>query len=142
MFNAFIYDYLDEQELALVNYKAAKEILEKKVADIPNDPRYHSALGIAYAGLGEKEKAIKEGLKAETLLPISRDAMYGLGILQDLAIIYTMVGEFDLALDTLDKLLSIPSWITPVWLSWEIQYAPLKTHPRYKKLQANYEIDE
>jgi serine/threonine-protein kinase len=142
MFNAFIYDYLDEQELALVNYKAAKEILEKKVADIPNDPRYHSALGIAYAGLGEKEKAIKEGLKAETLLPISRDAMYGLGILQDLAIIYTMVGEFDLALDTLDKLLSIPSWITPVWLSWEIQYAPLKTHPRYKKLLANYEIDE
>jgi serine/threonine-protein kinase len=142
MFNAFIYDYLDEQELALVNYKAAMEILEKKVADIPNDPRYHSSLGIAYAGLGKKEEAIKEGLKAEALLPISRDAMYGLGILQDLAIIYTMVGELDLAIAQLDQLLSIPSWITPVWLGWEIRFAPLKSHPWYKRLLANYEIDE
>jgi len=142
MFNAFIYDYLDERELALVNYKAAMEILEKKVVEIPNDPRYHSALGIAYAGLGKKEEAIKEGLKAEALLPISRDAMYGLGILQDLAIIYTMVGDFDLALDKLDKLLSIPSWITPVWLSWEIRFASLKSHPKYKKLMTNHTIDE
>ena len=142
MFDAFIYDYLDEQELALANYKAAMEILEKKVVDIPNDPRYHSSLGIAYAGLGKKEEAIKEGLKAEALLPISRDAMYGLGILQDLAIIYTMVGEFDMALDQLDKLLSIPSWFTPVWLDWEIRFAPLKSHPRYKELLTKHAIDE
>jgi TolB-like protein len=134
MFNAFIYDYLDESELACTNYKAAMEILEKKVADIPNDPRYHSSLGIAYAGLGKKEEAVKEGLKAEALLPISRDAMYGLGILQDLAIIYTMVGEYDLALDQLDKLLSIPSWFTPVWLGWEIRFAPLKSHTKFKEL--------
>jgi serine/threonine-protein kinase len=142
MLIAFIYDYLDEPELARTSYKTAMEILEKKVADIPNDPRYHSALGIAYAGLGKKEEAIKEGLKAESLLPISKDAIYGLGILQDLAIIYTMVGEFDLALDQLDQLLSIPSWITPVWLGWEIRFAPLKSHPRYKKLLTNHAIDE
>jgi TolB-like protein len=142
MFNAFIYDYLDEQELAFVNYKAAMEILEKKVADIPNDPRYHSALGIAYAGLGKKEEAIEEGLKAEALLPISKDAMYGLGILQDLAIIYTMVGESDLAIGQLDQLLSIPSWFTPAWLGWEIRFAPLKSHPRYKELLIKHAIDE
>jgi len=142
MFNAFIYDYLDEPELARTNYKMAAEILEKKVADIPNDPRYHSSLGIAFAGLGKKEEAIKEGLKAEALLPISRDAMYGLGILQDLAIIYTMVGEYDLALNQLDQLLSIPSWITPVWTGWEIRFAPLRTRPRYKILLTNHAIDE
>jgi serine/threonine-protein kinase len=142
MFNAFIYDYLNEPELARTNYEMAAEILEKKVADIPNDPRYHSSLGIAFAGLGEKEEAIKEGLKAESLLPISRDAMYGLGILQDLAIIYTMVGEYDLALNQLDQLLSIPSWITPVWPAWEIRFAPLRTHPRYKKLLTNHAINE
>jgi serine/threonine-protein kinase len=142
LFDAFIYDYLDKQELALINYKAAREILEKKVIEIPNDPRYHSSLGIAYAGLGKKEEAIKEGLKAEALLPISRDAMYGLGILQDLAIIYTMVGESDLAIAQLDRLLSIPSWFTPVWLGWEIRFAPLKSHPRYKELLTNHAIPE
>jgi serine/threonine-protein kinase len=142
MLSAFIYDYLDEPELAHTSYKTAMETLEKKVDDIPNDPRYHSALGIAYAGLGKKEEAIKEGLKARALLPISEDAIYGLGILHDLAIIYTMVGEFDLALDQLDQLLSIPSWITPVWLGWDIRFEPLKSHPRFKKLVTNHTIDE
>ena len=142
MFDAFIYDYLDKQELALINYKAAMEILEKKVVEIPNDPRYHSSLGIAYAGLGKKEEAINEGLKAEALLPISKDAMYGLGILGDLAIIYTMVGEFDLAIAQLDRLLSIPSWFTPVWLGWEIRFAPLESYPGYKELLTNHAIPE
>ena len=142
MYDAFIYDYLDKQELALINYKAAMEILEKKVIEIPNDPRYHSSLGIAYAGLGKKEEAIKEGLRAEALLPISKDAMYGLGILQDLAIIYTMVGESDLAIGQLDQLLSIPSWFTPAWLGWEIRFAPLKSHPGYKEFLTKHTIDE
>jgi TolB-like protein/Flp pilus assembly protein TadD len=142
MFDAFIYDYLDKQELALINYEAAMEILEKKVMEIPDDPRYHSSLGIAYAGLGKKEEAINEGLKAEALLPISKDAMYGLGILQDLTIIYTMVGEFDLAIAHLDQLLSIPSWFTPVWLGWEIRFAPLESHPGYKELLTNHAIPE
>lgn len=142
MFNAFIYDYLDNPELAHANYKTASEILEKKVAEIPDDPRYHSSLGIAYAGLGRKEEAIKEGLKARTLLPISKDAMYGLGILQDLAIIYTMVGEYDLAISQLDQLLSIPSWITPVWPEWEIRFTPLKTLSGYKKLLTKHTIDD
>ena len=142
LFNAFIYDYLDEPELAVTNYKTAVNILQKKVAEIPADPRYHSSLGLAYAGMGNKEEAIREGLKAEALLPISKDAMYGLGILQDLAIIYTMVGECDQAIDQLDKLLSIPSWFTPVWLGWEIRFAPLKSHSRYKELLTNHAIDE
>jgi len=75
-------------------------------------------------------------------LPISKDAMYGLGILQDLAIIYTMVGEFDLAIAQLDQLLSIPSWFTPVWLGWDIRFAPLESYPGYKELLTNHAIRE
>lgn len=142
MFKAFIYDYLNEPEQARAAYENAEEILGKKVVEVPADPRYHSALGIAYAGLGRKEEAIKEGLMAVELLPVSKDAQYGLGHLQDLAIIYTKSGEFDLALDKLEELLSIPSWISPVWIEWDIRFAPLRTHPRYKKLLAKYHIEE
>jgi serine/threonine-protein kinase len=142
MFNAFIYDYLNEPELARAGYKTAAEILEKKVAEVPADPRYHSALGIAYAGLGKKEEAIKEGLKAVELLPVTKDAVYGVAHSQDLAVIYTRLGEFDQALNQMDQLLSIPSWITPVWLEWEIRFAPLRTHPRYKELLVNHAIEE
>jgi hypothetical protein len=60
--------------------------------------------------------------------------MYGLGVLQDLAIVYTMTGESELAVKTLDKLLSIPSWFTPVWINWNISFAPLRSDPGYKRL--------
>jgi len=99
-------------------------------------------LGIAYAGLGRKEEAINEGLKAVELLPVSKDAVYGVGHLHDLAIIYTMVGEYDLAISQLDQLLSLPSWITLVWLGWDIRLAPLKSHPGYKELLANHAIGQ
>jgi serine/threonine-protein kinase len=142
MFKAFIYDYLDEPEPARNGYKTAMEILEKKVAEIPDDPRYHSALGIAYAGLGKREEAINEGLKAVALLPVSKDAVYGTTFEYDLAIIYTMLGEFDLALNQLDHVLSVPFWLTTVWIGWDIRLTPLKTHPGYNKLMIKYAINE
>ena len=142
MLNAFIYDHLNEPDLARAGYENAAKILEKRIAEIPGDPRYHSSLGIAYAGLGRKEEAIKEGLRAVELLPVSKDALYGLGHLQDLAIIYTKSGEFDLALDKLEELLSIPSWISTVWIEWDIRFAPLRTQQKYKKLMIRYSIGE
>jgi serine/threonine-protein kinase len=135
---ADVYEYKGDSELARKNYTDALKILEKKVAEVPNDPRYRSALGIAYAGLGRKNEAINEGLKAVNMLPVSSDAMYGLGVLEDLAVIYTMVGEFDLALEKLDQLLSIPSWFTPVWINWDIRFAPLRSYPGYLKLLKKY----
>ncbi len=131
---ATAYDHQGETGLAVKYYNEAVAILEKNVAEVPNDPRYHSALGIALAGIGKKEEAISEGLRAVELLPVSKDAMYGLGVLQDLAIVYTMTGESELAVKTLDKLLSIPSWFTPVWINWNISFAPLRSDPGYKRL--------
>ena len=142
MLTAFIYDYQNKPELAHTNFNTAIAILERKVAQYPYNQRFHSALGIAFAGIGKKEEAIKEGLKAVDLLPISRDALYGLGVLNDLAIIYTMVGEFDLAFETLDKLLSIPSWISPAWINMDIRFAPLKSDPRYKELLSNHALGQ
>jgi len=142
MFQAFVYDFLDEPDSARAGYKSAMEILEKKVAEVPNDPRYHTALGIAYAGLGKKEEAINEGIKGVELLPISKDAVYGTTFASDLAVIYTMVGEFDLAVSQLDQVLAVPCWISSVWIGWDIRFAPLKTHPGYKKLVTKYAVDE
>jgi len=77
---ATIYKHQGETELAGKYYNEAAAILEKNVAEVPNDPRYHSALGIALAGIGKKEEAISEGFRAVDLLPVSKDAMYGLGV--------------------------------------------------------------
>jgi adenylate cyclase len=142
MLSAFIYDYLNKKDLAYEDYKSAKTLLEKMVMEHPDDPRYHSSLGIAYAGIGQKEEAIREGEKAVELLPMSKDAAYGIPYVQDLAVIYTMVGEYDLALDLIEHLLSVPSWLSVGWLAMDIRFAPLKTHPRYKELLTKYAGDE
>lgn len=138
MLRAFIYDYRGEIERARSDYQAAVDILEKKVEEVPDDPRYHSALGIGYAGLGQKEKAIKQGLKATELLPIETDAVYGITYKGDLAIIYTMVGEYDLALDHVEHLFNVPSWFSPEWVEMDIRLASLQSLPRYKKLVKEY----
>ena len=112
------------------------------VKEVPSDPRYHSSLGIVYAGLGRKEEAIKEGQKAVELLPVSKDAVYGIRASTGPGHYLYKSGEFDLALNQLEQLLSIPSWITPVWLEWDIRFAPLRTQPKYKELMIDHTIEE
>jgi TolB-like protein len=139
---ATIYEYQGKHELAVENYTLAAEALGKEMIKQPDKRQYYSALGIAYAGMGKKEEAIKSGLKSVEMMPITEDAIYGIAPLHDLAIIYTMVGEYDKAFEQLDKLFSIPSWITPAWVSWDIRFAPLKSVPGYRKLMSKYHYEQ
>jgi len=67
---ALIYGYMNKNELAKKYYDEARSILETKIREQPEDARLHSALGIAYAGLGRKEDAIREGKLGVELLPV------------------------------------------------------------------------
>jgi len=129
-----IYGYMNKNELAKKYYDEARNILEAKIREQPDDARFHSSLGIAYAGLGQKEDAIREGRRAVELLPVSKDAMRGLYPVEDLAIIYVMVGEFDAAIDQLEFLLSIPSELSIPLLRLDPNWEPLRDHRRFKKL--------
>ncbi len=142
LLSALTYDYLKKDKLANEHYKTSVKLLERKVKDIPNDPMLHSALGIAYAGIGQKADAIREGKRAMDLLPMAVNAVYGVTSVIDLATIYTMVGEPELAMDLLEYLLTVPSWISTTWIDWDIRFAPLKTHPRFQELISKYGIGQ
>ena len=102
------------------------------------DSRLYSSLGIAYAGLGENENAIREGNRGYELLPISKDAWRGTFRLLDLAQIYTMVGEQELALDAIEDLLKRPTdAISVALLKLDPTWEPLRGNPRYQKLVKN-----
>jgi serine/threonine-protein kinase len=141
LFAAFIYAHKNEEKLAREHYQKAVKLMQKAIQDVPNDPRYHSALGIAYAGTGQKKLAIQEGKKAVDLLPLSVDALYGITYVFDLAVNYTMLGEYNLAFENLAQLLSIPSWITTTWLHWDVRFIPLKSHAGYQELMAKYSVN-
>ena len=78
---------------ARANYDSARAHLEKAVVSTPNQPHVHSRLGIAYAGLGRSQEAIREGKIAAALVPLSKDAMDGTDWVAYLAETYVMVGE-------------------------------------------------
>ena len=122
------------RQLEQMYYESARNILESKIWEDPKDSRFRSSLGIVYAGLGLKDDAIREGKRAVELLPISKDAWFGVYRLEDLARIYTMVGEYDLAIEQIKYLLSIPGELTIPLLQLDPAWAPLRDHTRFQKL--------
>ncbi len=131
---AGIYRFMDENELAEKHYDEARNMLEARINEQPEDGRLHSALGIAYAALGRREEAIQEGKAGMDLLPVDREAWRGLNRVEDLAIIYVMIGEFDLAVERIEFLLSLPGELSVPLLRRDPTWAPLRNHPRFKRL--------
>ncbi|MHC4239767.1 MAG: protein kinase domain-containing protein [Planctomycetota bacterium] len=132
--SAALYGLLGKPEKEIAYYDFARVMLEERVAAVPEDARYHSGLGVAYAGLGRKDDAIRERDLAAQLAPISQNASFNTVIAITSARIDVMVGEYDAATDQLEYLLSIPArlsipslWIDPTW-------APLREHPRFQEL--------
>ena len=141
MYKAYVFDFLDQDEKAVACYDSARIMLEEAVHLYPNDPRYHSSLGIAYASLGLKEEAIREGKRAVELLPLSKDAEYGIAYAQDLAIIYTKVCDYDAAIKQLEILLKNPSWLSPAFIQMDQRFALLYENPKFQKLLKKYSGD-
>ncbi len=138
LLTAFAYENMNKPQLAHDCYDSARVMLEAEVLRWPDDPRYHSSLGIAYAALGKKEKAIEEGKKALTLLPLSHDAFYGIPYVIDMAFIYTLIGDYTTASDQLEYLLSIPSWFSTTWLKIDSRWNRLRHYPQFRELLEKY----
>ncbi|MGD8536822.1 MAG: tetratricopeptide repeat protein, partial [Candidatus Aminicenantes bacterium] len=141
---ALAYHTMNNQPLMKTKAEEARIALEKASREHPEDSRIHAALGLAYAFLGRKEEAIQEGKLAVKLYPLSKDAYGAPHYVNSLAMIYTVVGEYEEAVSQLEYLMSIPSGdivsipllrLDPVW-------DPLREHPRFKRLLEKYAQDD
>jgi tetratricopeptide (TPR) repeat protein len=103
-----------------------------------------SYLGLVYAGLGQKEAALKAAGAAVDLLPMSRDVIVGAFYLERLARVEAQVGETESAIDHLEQLLSSAGGetvsvatlrIDPVW-------DPIRDDPRFNALLAKHAVGE
>jgi hypothetical protein len=54
--------------------------------------------------------------------------------LHQLARTYILAGEHEKALDRLEELLRAPYFLSPGWLRVDPTLAPLREHPRFRKL--------
>jgi tetratricopeptide (TPR) repeat protein len=131
---AQIYGYMGKNEPANKYYDKARSILESKMEDMPKDDRLHGWLGIAYAGLGRKEDAIRQGKLAVETVPVCNHAVAYPFRVKELAQIYAMAGEYDKAVEKLEHLMSIPSPFSIHFLRLDPLWDPLRNHPRFQKL--------
>jgi tetratricopeptide (TPR) repeat protein len=133
---AQIQDLLGRPDDARREYESARRHLEARVRERPGDPRFHSSLGIALAGLGQGDAAINAGRQAVTLLPVERDLFVGPYRLKDMAQIYLMVGRPEEALDALELLFEAPSQIHLPEIHLDPMWAELRGRPRFEALRS------
>lgn len=132
-----VYNRMEETEAAEHCFDSARLISERCVRqekDGRQAGRTESHLGLALAKLGRKDEAIAYAMKGTQLMPVSKNFSDGTARLFNLALVYTSVGEHDLAVDLLDSLLSIPSDVSAARLKLDPQLDPLRNNPRFQAL--------
>jgi TolB-like protein/Flp pilus assembly protein TadD len=139
-FAALAYSWRGDSRRAHEEMEKACRLLEAEVRRVPEDGLYHSSLGVAYALLGRREEAVREGKKGVQLLPLTKDSVYGIPHVIDLARIYTLLGDDEDALAQIEVLLSHPGWVSVPWLEMDPCFRSLRDKPRFLALCAKYPV--
>jgi serine/threonine-protein kinase len=63
-------------------------------------------------------------------------------LITDLALIFTMVGDEDAALDQLERVLSVQSIFSASWLEQDPLWDPLRDNPRFAELLREHAVDK
>lgn len=137
MVRTALYQLRGDRQRSLIYADSARMALEEQARTSPEDGQRRVLLGLALAYLGRKEAAIREGERGLALMPISRDGYFGPYVQLQLARIYILVGEPDKAMDQLERLLSVPFYLSPGWLRIDPTFDPLRKNPRFIKLSEN-----
>ena len=124
-------------------FELARPEFEAAVKEAPASAERHAVLGWLYALMGRKDDAIREGRRAVELKPESKDAVDGTLMNGYLALIYARVGENDLAIPLIERLLKTPGAVDSAYYSITIndlkyrwEWDPIRGDPRFQKLIA------
>ena len=122
---------------AMAAFRECREILAQRLIVKPEHARTIAVLAQVDAGLGQRELALQEAQHAIDLMPISKDIYDGALVLEGLAQVYTWSGEPDRAIEVLQKLVSIPSYINYARLKFHPLWKPLRGNPKFEKIVAS-----
>ena len=131
---AFCHEWLGQKE-------QARKLFERVVQETKPNPDaivkaeangLPSTLAFAYAGLGEKEKALQQANQA--VKDYETDAVNKPAAEVVLAQIQARFGDIDSAIAALPHLLEVPAGITPADLRFNPLWDPLRKDPRFQKL--------
>ena len=108
---------------------------QEKVLEVePNDSRALGLLGLIDAYLGRKEEALREGWRAVEVVRAEKDVSGEISRETNLAMIAARVGDEDLALEQLNRIIRLPSPLNYGGLKLFPWWDPLRGDPRFEKL--------
>jgi len=136
---ARIYQCMEDKQSGETHYKSAEDSTLKTIEETASEERkllsiLRSHLGIARAGLGKRDDAIGAGMRAVELMQDTKNTWEELRRKEDLARIYTMLGDLDAAMDIIKVLVQNPGELSVPMLEIDPDWKPLRDHPRYEKL--------
>jgi len=120
-----------------------RKMLQPLSKNQPDNFVFAQILSLANAALGDKDSAFGEAERAITLLPSTKDRVYGPGNEEFLAFIQTIFSEHTSAVATLGRLLQTPYSstfrytpvpATPALLRLDPVWDPLRSDPAFQKL--------
>jgi TolB-like protein/Flp pilus assembly protein TadD len=130
----FCLEWTGRHDDAVRNFTRAVQAIKPTPDSIvaPEANGVPSTLALAYAGLGEKEKALEQAQRA--VKDYDADAVNKPSAQTVLAEIQTRFGDFDSAIVALPHLLEVPAGITRADLQLNPFWDPLRKDPRFQKL--------
>ena len=135
----WLYTQLGNPEVSGVYIDSAVTLLTAAALENPEDGHPHIDLATIYGWLGRKDAAIREWRRGIELNPLANDPVNGWAHVLALAATYTQFGEYDAAVEQLDRVLSIPSLVSSPLLRVDPLWAPLRSNPRFQALLAKYD---
>ena len=140
------YGLLGSPDSARRSYDKARSLFQVKTRPEPGDFWALASLALALAGLGEREEAIVAGKEAARQC---KDPLDGGVLLKNLALVYTMLGMHEDALDQIAHLLTrptipieylplVPSTMSIPMLRLDPRWKPLWDHPRFREFVDRY----
>ena len=122
---------------ATAAFRECREILAQRLIVKPEHARTIAVLAQVDAGLGQKDLAIREAQHAIELMPVSKDIYDGALVLEGLAQVYTWSGERDRAIELVQKLVTMPSYVNYARLKLHPLWSPLRGDPRFEEIVAS-----
>lgn len=125
-------------EKAIEHFEKSLSKLLEVYEENRNDARFNIAMGRAYAGLGNREKAVEYGMRAMDLVPRAMDAIDNSIFAEDMAGIYTELGMYDEAIEILHFQLMRPSYNTLNKIKHSAIWDPLRDSEAFKQLVQDF----
>lgn len=135
-FAALIARTFGDSQTAETAFTTARSEAAQRLAAHPDDAQSLVILALMDAGLGRREDALREARLACEMLPIEMDSFDGASVLYYSAIVSAWLGERDLALEQLDRLGRIPSFVSYGELKLNPAWDSLRGDPRFEAIVA------